>query len=419
MNIVIQKIWDIVNKASEKMDFLNWVFGEQISKVLEGTPVVIFGTGNLGRDFLQALNNHDVNPVCFCNSSCETGEQSYQGLPVISIEELRNSHKSSLIVIASQTYAADIKKSLLNNGFHRDQIRWNKDFDLLTALYFAPVNQVTTGISSMFTSDEWIKILIQKQDSVLNGYNLLADQKSKDLFIAKIATMIAHKNLGLYREYMMKYSEAINEFGLICFQPYGAENYFYFNNDVFSLTENEIYMDIGAHDGDSVIEFVQTCLNKKINYKHIYAFEPDPVYFNALLEATKNYENISNHKLGIWSHSENLSFWSSENVRTDGASCIGNDGDIQIETISVDEFLGGKEISLLKMDPPGDIICNAIKGARNTITKHKPKLALGAYHSVEAIFEIPLLVNSICPEYKIYLRHNSWGIGETDLFALV
>ena len=70
------------------------------------------------------------------------------------------------------------------------------------------------------------------------------------------------------------------------------------------------------------------------------------------------------------------------------------------------------------MDPPGDVIPKALDGARKTITRHKPKLVLNAYNTLEDIFEVPLLVNRLWPEYKLYLRHVSWTISETDLFAV-
>ena len=54
-----------------------------------------------------------------------------------------------------------------------------------------------------------------------------------------------------------------------------------------------------------------------------------------------------------------------------------------------------------------------------TIQKYKPKLALGVYHSIDAIYKIPLQLHSLCPEYKIFIRHNSWYIGETDVHAYV
>lgn len=130
-------------------------------------------------------------------------------------------------------------------------------------------------------------------------------------------------------------------------------------------------------------------------------------------------ENTSCHQLGLWSKSDILRFESSDKAIASTASGISENGDIEIQMVCLDDFLNGGEITLIKMDPPGNIMAEALKGASNTITKYKPKLALGAYHSFEAIYEIPLLVNSLWPDYKLYLRHNSWTICETDLFAIV
>ena len=71
------------------------------------------------------------------------------------------------------------------------------------------------------------------------------------------------------------------------------------------------------------------------------------------------------------------------------------------------------------MDPPGNIIPEALMGAKKTISKFKPKLVLNAYNTFEDIFEMPLLINTLWPDYKLYLRHISWTVCETDLFAMV
>lgn len=419
MNGVITRIIDLINEAEQHMEFLDWLFGIHKSSVLAGAPVVLYGTGSLGKDLLLTLNKHGVSPVCFCNSDVSKCGGVFRGLPIVSMDKLKQSHKESIIVIATQTYAADVKKNLLNNGFQRDLILWPKDFDMATALFFTPPNQITIDISRMRSPQEWIDVLIKNEDKILQAYNLLADKKSKDLYIAKLATMVSYQNLGLFKKFMSSFSEPIQEFGLVCFKLYGPENYYYFNNDVFSLSEDETYVDVGAHDGDSVSEFVQTCINCKLHYKHIYAFEPDPLYYAALAKSTATYKNVSCHQLGIWSQTETLRFRSSTESAVTGGSSIAPEGDIEIQAVSLDEFLNGEEITFLKMDPPGNIMCEAIKGATGTISKFKPKLAIGAYHSVEAIFEIPLLIHEICADYKMYLRHNSWGIGETDLLAFV
>jgi hypothetical protein len=69
------------------------------------------------------------------------------------------------------------------------------------------------------------------------------------------------------------------------------------------------------------------------------------------------------------------------------------------------------------MDTPGGMI-DALHGAASTIGRYAPKLALGIYHRIEDIFEIPFLIKQLNPNYELYLRHNQWLINETDLFAV-
>jgi FkbM family methyltransferase len=418
MNEVLMQITTRLNAAPNKMQFLNWLFDSHKERALTGMPVVLFGTGSLGRDLLATLKKHNIFPVSFCNSDSSKRGSLYCGLPVISIDELKKLHQDSLIVIATQTHAAAVKKGLLDNGFRRDRILWPKEFDMALALYFSFTNQTNLGFLRT-RSPHPLDVLIKNEQKVLDAYNLFADQKSKELFIAKLAFMVSNENLGLFRYLMLSFSEPIAEFGLIPFPSLGPENYFYFNNDVFSLCQDEVYVDVGAFDGDSVTGFVQACNNLRLDYRHIYAFEPDPQNYAVLMQNTGDYKNISFHRLGIWSQTEVLRFESSEKACAPTACAVTNTGDIEIQGVSLDAFLNGEEVTFIKMDPPGNILPESIRGAAGSIAKYQPKLVLGAYHSLEAIFEVPLLVKSICPEYKLYLRHLSWAMGETDLFAVV
>lgn len=86
-------------------------------------------------------------------------------------------------------------------------------------------------------------------------------------------------------------------------------------------------------------------------------------------------------------------------------------GGINIETIPIDEFVKEenlKRVDFIKMDIEGSEE-KALLGAKETLRKFKPKLAICIYHKPKDFYELPLLIKEINPEYKIRIK-NKKGI---------
>jgi len=78
------------------------------------------------------------------------------------------------------------------------------------------------------------------------------------------------------------------------------------------------------------------------------------------------------------------------------ASRLSNKGSVYVNCITIDDFVEEKQIykvDFIKMDIEGAEE-EALLGAKHTILKHKPKLAICIYHKARAF-----LLNS--PTYKI------------------
>ena len=89
-----------------------------------------------------------------------------------------------------------------------------------------------------------------------------------------------------------------------------------------------------------------------------------------------------------------------------------------IEARSVDSILGGQTATLIKMDVEG-FEREAIWGAEHTIEHYTPKLMVSLYHRNEDIFELPLLIKRLNPNYKLYVRHQLYiPAWETNLYAI-
>ncbi|MHB8129588.1 MAG: FkbM family methyltransferase [Mobilitalea sp.] len=185
----------------------------------------------------------------------------------------------------------------------------------------------------------------------------------------------------------------------------------YFDEEIIKPEDNEIFIDGGSYNLDTTILFQRWCNNK---YEKIYAFEPDLDNYNnckRILEE-KHLDKVELYQAGLWSENTQLHF----DAKGTSASTLDDQGVIIVPVVSIDEILQGKRVSFIKMDIEGAEL-KALEGARETILKYRPKLAICLYHKTEDIIEIPLYLRSLISDYKIYIRHYSTGEIETVLYA--
>lgn len=185
--------------------------------------------------------------------------------------------------------------------------------------------------------------------------------------------------------------------------------------DLPQLKENRIqretFIDGGCYDGNSSVDFIKWCQLEGVEGT-VYAWEPDPENLEKCRQLFK--ENHMGYELipkGLWSKSEELRLKSGQT-----GSMISDDGEIKIEVDSIDHVIN-KHVTFIKMDIEGSEY-QALRGARNTIGKYKPKLAISIYHKIEDIWELLWLIHEMNPKYTFFLRHYSFADNETVLYAL-
>jgi FkbM family methyltransferase len=102
-----------------------------------------------------------------------------------------------------------------------------------------------------------------------------------------------------------------------------------------------------------------------------------------------------------------------------GSRLIAEQSDRVAQTASIDDFVAAKglrKVDYIKMDIEGSEMA-ALRGARATIQRHKPKLAISVYHALHDYYEIPRLIREIEPTYQFYLDHHTIYLEETVLYA--
>lgn len=184
----------------------------------------------------------------------------------------------------------------------------------------------------------------------------------------------------------------------------------YFDADIISPKEQEVFVDGGSLDGNDSIRFMEWCDKR---YDAIYAFEPDPSNCKAMQVLMKKYERLTVYEQALWNDNTELRF-ATEKKENSGVS---DEGDKIISATSIDKSLSGVPVTFIKMDIEGSEM-QALIGAEQTIRRNKPRLAVCVYHKPEDIIDLPLKILELNPEYKLYLRHYSYLHTETVLYAV-
>ena len=242
-------------------------------------------------------------------------------------------------------------------------------------------------------------------DKVCKAGSLMADLHSKNVF----DSIITARTTGILRERFVLQNEVLTH-----------DQYFPEWIPSFLPFNNEIFIDGGAYDGDTIRALKKLGKENGI-YKHIYAFEPDPFCYAKLSKYASDDSNITCIKKGL--HFKDTTFglkigdMSSRLTKAIDNDVSGAAGIINVEVCSIDNTIKDK-VTFIKLDIEGSELA-ALKGAKKTIRANKPKLAICIYHKIHDFWEIPLYIKEIAPDYKFYAGHHSlsYDCRETVLYA--
>ncbi len=187
----------------------------------------------------------------------------------------------------------------------------------------------------------------------------------------------------------------------------------YFEEGIMAPQSKEVFVDGGTYDGMTSRRFADWCGG---DYGKIFAFEPDKDNYDRLMEALKKdpVRDMQVFNRGLWNEETTLRFMAKG---TQGSGISDGEDCIEIQTISIDEALQGERASLIKLDVEGAEY-ETLLGAKETIKKYHPRMAISIYHKPEDIFTLPELVLSFSEDYDFYLRHYQMSRFETILYAI-
>lgn len=341
-----------------------------------GMPVVVYGAGFALPAILGKLELHGFNIAAICDSKPEKQGQRYGGrYDIIGPEEALSKFPDATFIIASPKYFDEIYR------------------DLAAKIDPSRVSDVDLECAHYFNAGEFRQFFLQHKDRLERIIAGLADDGSRETL-----TRVIRAHLSGEREHFQQAST-------------GNDDWYLFNS-LMAPRHGAVYVDCGAHNGDTIKLFAKAASN---GYDKIYAFEPDQNMHDALWEMARGDPRISVIEKGAY-HKEGILSFNANGMYSALVGGKGEDASMSVHVTTIDGVLDGRRADIIKMDIEGAEY-DALLGAEYTIRTYKPRLAICLYHRVDDMVRIPELLRRFHPDYRLYIRHQSESCTDTILFA--
>jgi len=177
--------------------------------------------------------------------------------------------------------------------------------------------------------------------------------------------------------------------------------------DFITHLDDEHFVDCGAADGDTIREF----RSRWPKFDRISAFEPDVANYEKMCEDADHLVTPFNNAVGDCI--ADVAFA----ANGDYSSHIGANGSEIVRCVTLGAIFFDYPPTYIKMDIEGAEL-EALWGARRILREHSPVLAVCAYHTSDHLWQIPLLIHAIQPDYRLYFRRYGEGAFELIWYAV-
>jgi FkbM family methyltransferase len=344
--------------------------------------LVVFGCGQLGRFVLPAVREAGLEPLAYCDNNPRTWGSAIGGVPVLAPAEAAQRFGGSVPFLVAIYNASPVRRQLRELG-----CRW-----------IVPYPAFFWEHSACLPAEERLDLpqhIVEHSAEIEAAYGLLADERSRHEFLAQIRWRCR-----------LDYD---------CLPPHDHPADMYFPPDLVRLSADEVLVDCGAFDGDSIRLFLQKTSGE---FARIHAFEPDAgnlaalaAYLSTLPAETAAKIEVQPYALGRQNGVVRFSAECSAGSKISGA------GGLEIPCRTLDGALEGAVPTIVKMDIEGAEI-DAIPGAARIAAECRPTLAVCAYHRCRDLWTLPGLLKAANPDYRIFLRRYAEECWETVYYAI-
>lgn len=325
----------------------------------ETYPLYLWGTGNVANEVYRMLSENEIELSGVFVDVDVTDKNEFKGYKIESLKQLIKSNIKINVIMGHAQYH---KMSEIQS------------YSMVNHVYY---------ILNPFKTHEEIneQFFYDNQENFSKAYNVFEEDYSKKVFQSYLNTRI-NSNI----QYLLDVFEKPIDF---------------FNNDIFELSDNENYIDIGAYTGDTIKLFYRAVNGK---YDAIYGFEPDEKFYKELNKTVEKegMQSVYSYQLGVWDQDTTLYFEKDDEQSGHAVNTATNSSKISV--VSLDSFLGNKNVSLIKISlSMGNY--EVLRGGGTILQKLKPKLVAIVGIKKSDLIVIPLLLKELNPEYHLYLRY--------------
>lgn len=354
-------------------------------KLASKEPILLLGSGQLGQKVYRGLTIKKIYPVAFIDNNEEKWGKKINDVIILSPKEAFKKYgKNAVIFItiwAPHHSFAKSKKQLKKIGFQSifpfQILMWKLPKVLLPHYQFSTPQYLLSNLNDIKKAS-----LLFKEKISINQY-------------------INQLNWRLTLNFD--------------FLPKATYKDQYFTKNIVKLAKNEIFVDCGAFNGDTIKSFLHYS-NK--TFSQLIALEPDLKNFQSLSNYVNSLnplvkKNILINNYAVSSKNMTVRFLESGAMQ----STINKSGKNKVKSVTLDKLLFKNKPTFLKFDIEGYEM-EALKGAKKIIAEYSPIITVCIYHKPNDFWKIPLFISSLNKNYKYFFRtHDEDGL-ELVLYAI-
>jgi FkbM family methyltransferase len=344
------------------------------------SDVVLFGAGGLGRRVAQGLRRAGTPPLAFTDNDARRWGTELDAIPVLSPAEAARRFG------ASAAFVVTIWGAGSPHRFEQSRAQLEALGCVAISAFPPLLWRVPEGTLPHYCQDLPHHVL-EQAPAATRALELWADEASRREYVSQMRFWLLADFDGL---------------------SHPVPHPQYFPNDLLDLSAGELFVDCGAFTGDTLRSFLDAghTLNRAI------ALEPDPINLSALRQSIEELgiaDRVAVHAVGAGR--EHGRAWLDASGTAASAVRPAEDGGAgtPIDIVPLDDLLRDERPTFVKMDIEG-AEPEALAGAREMVRRHRPVLAVSAYHVQDHLWRIPLQIAAMTEDYRFFLRpHNEEG----------